>query len=452
MCFVMTALNIRQSMRLPVVVQTETTAKGLTSKIFPEPTFIDLRNLLSSDIYSAAWWMSRHRFNQVALAVSSLEAATFEAISKAGKGHLDVRMTVDFLDYSVEHVSNWYKMIGTDSGLAFAARTYLNYVSKHRAGNSFTQIDSFMNTTIAVVPFGVPDGTSEAMQDVMVSVLSATVTALLQHAVKRVVVVGYFNLDSTLVVRVFNLLSNRRLSFDEKSLPFQDFYVGSSEVAFVHTTNVKSHHLATNVPHGALKGLQEELRFGEDNSLQTTPHPNNDTIGSFLGRNFQATDFEYVYFTEPDQMLHARLASSFWKEMDDNRIIIPHRLQPIPHPDDLINVTIPEYWHLKSMPSNHSAPISLDRSIDDDACCDFPDDYGKQTCNNFWWICDFEIVNGNFSYFEAFEFIKLTTQGTGIVTLAGNCHGRICRVKRHGRGTCTPLSSSNQNVSTTMVE
>jgi hypothetical protein len=429
---------------LPDTTRTTTTTGIPSKKLFPEPpAFIDPKDLSSLDTYAAAWWMSRQRFNKVELTVVNLESASYDAIRNAGNGRDDVLMTADWLDYCVEHLSKWYKMIGTASGLALAENTYLTYVNRQRttfAGSPpFTIIDSFMNTTIAVVPMGVSDHTSQPMQNVMVAALAATITSLLQHSVKRVVVVGHFKLDSKLTTKVFKLLSDDRVPFNNKRkepIPFQDFYIGSSQLAFVHTTNVNSTFVVPNVPHGALKGLQEELRFEANPSHHTSPHPNNDTTGRFLGQTFKATDFEYVYFTEPDQILHARLASNFGRQMNDNRVIIPHRLNPFPHPEDLVNITLPE--DMKSLPTNHSPAIYLDNSMEDDACCDYTDDYGKRTCENFWWLCDYMSPNGSFSYFEPFEFIKLSPQGTGIVTLAGSEHGRICRVKRHGRGTCTP--------------
>ena len=135
--------------------------------------------------------------------------------------------------------------------------------------------------------------------------------------------------------------------------------------------------------------------------------------------------------TEADQILHARLSVAFEEEMRSGQVIVPHRLQPIPHSKDIRTFS---NKHLYG-DEYHAPPISLSRSLDADACCDTLEHYGERTCENFWWVCGYD--TGNFSYFEPFEFIQLTQGGTGIVTLAGNEHGRMCRVKRNGRRQCS---------------
>jgi len=56
-----------------------------------------------------------------------------------------------------------------------------------------------------------------------------------------------------------------------------------------------------------------------------------------------ATDFGYSFLTEADQILQARLSNAFLEQLQQDLVVVPHRLQPIPHPDDLQGVTLPDF-------------------------------------------------------------------------------------------------------------
>ncbi len=399
-------------------------------------------NLRERDVFAASWWMRRERFLQTKVRnIVGVEQDAFIPILSAGRGRKDVRMTKDWLDFSLEHMSKWQKLIGTTTpGNSLVANILRKYSSKREPGSSFTILDTFMNTTLAVIPLGVNDKASGKVQDVWAAFLTATITSLLQHGIKRIVVVGYYNMDAILTSRVFSYFIEKaqgsaaiaKLTVGE--LPSQSYYIELTELGFVHTTNVVTSKVIVNVPKGALIGLLEEFEAKTDPRNTTANlHPNNDTIGSYLGWSHVSTDFDHVFLTEGDQVLHARLSPLFLQELQHNRVFVPHRLQPIPHKDDLKPILKP--GSLKQLPENHPPVIDLTNSLTIDACCDSPEPYGQKTCESFWWICGYE-GKSNFSYLDIFDFIRLSPGGTGVVSLAGNAHGRRCIAKPNGRGTC----------------
>ncbi|KAG7371549.1 hypothetical protein IV203_020119 [Nitzschia inconspicua] len=72
------------------------------------------------EVYSAAWWQSVKRCLEVPIdEITSLEGATYIPVLESGRGSDDARMTVDYMDFMVEHLSHWYKWPGDDV-LAYA--------------------------------------------------------------------------------------------------------------------------------------------------------------------------------------------------------------------------------------------------------------------------------------------------------------------------------------------
>jgi len=242
--------------------------------------------------------------------------------------------------------------------------------------------------------------------------LAATITSLLKQGIARIVVVGYYQADTNLTAQVFTVLSQKPI------LPADQFetMVDSTELAFVHTDDVNSTLIRRNVPKGALKGLQDAM------AGRTAPEP-------YLGHHQSPVNrFKYVYLTEADQILNARLSADFLSELDEGRIIIPHRLQPIPHPSDMDGLD----HRLKHLPPAKNV-VQLNAATD--ACCDAGDRLVERgnLCNNFWWICGFE--TGNFSYLEKYKFMTLA-EGTGIISLSSTAHSRRCIPSVNGRGGC----------------
>ena len=115
-------------------------------------------------------------------------------------------------------------------------------------------------------------------------------------------------------------------------------------------------------------------------------------------------------------------------QQPNNGILIPHRVQPMLHPQDLHGLKLAR--HVNSLPG-HKTVIALDSSRGD-GCCDtgqFQKGY-KAVCKSLWYQCDYYTKNATFAHLDEYDFISLTT-GTGIVALAGNQHSRRCIPKRN---------------------
>ena len=52
--------------------------------------------------------------------------------------------------------------------------------------------------------------------------------------------------------------------------------------------------------------------------------------------------FDYVYYSEADQVLHTRNARFMLSVVDENTYVSPHRMQPIAHPSDMPSLSTPE--------------------------------------------------------------------------------------------------------------
>ena len=132
--------------------------------------------------------------------------------------------------------------------------------------------------------------------------------------------------------------------------------------------------------------------------------------------------------------------------------MVPHRLQPIPHESDVRGA--PERWSYLPEVAEFKEVLELDASEDAankaDSCCDEykgPDwKPGRapslpNKCNNFWYMCDFHpekeaasVVNDRTRVHDKYELHKQLkpyqlirlVQGTGIVHLASQEHGRRC--------------------------
>lgn len=246
-------------------------------------------------------------------------------------------MTRDYLDFSVEHLSKWWRMGGDDDApaiMAFAIGKLQGLVQKALQKPP----SSLMNTTLAILPFHMDanrGGTEEKME---IIALAATMASLLQHGVGRILVVGYSQTDKKCAQIAFQQVlrygrdehnMTTTSSYDAPQSTLEQFDLpysvnrGSTELVFVYATDMNSTEGGSNVPKGALKGLHTALLNGTNSTI-------------WLGES--PSKFKNIYFTEPDQILNARLTPHFIREIVQGKIMIPHRLQPIPHPLDLAGI------------------------------------------------------------------------------------------------------------------
>jgi hypothetical protein len=446
--------------------------------------FIPYQNLQKEappDFFSAAWWQNKERFLKLDIDkyIQTVEDDATKPVLKVGNGIKDCRMPKDWLDFCVEHLSKWWKVDRRNYTMYYAIGKLQIYVqSSLRSMSSSTSLQSTptstgeMSSTLAVIPVGV-NTNDDITRQVWVMGLAATITSLLKHGVGRVVVVGYYKYDPILTRKAFRYilrhhpeyqqyqyeLKNNKsatttaatnnmtnyfipeLNYDTNISIHEPFSVkyGETELAYVNTNDVKTNHVATNIPKGALKGLKTAL----------TGNTTSDDIIAWLGSN-NHDKYKYIYLTEADQILNTRLDSStgpaFKKELDDGRIIVPHRLQPIPHALDLDGIALPPPGPNSKREPNKSSVIHglseteefvHDLDIQTDSCCDTnqrlssKEKYGMTA---FWWMHGFG-KDTTFDYLKEYEFMRLI-HGTGIVHLAATPHSRKCHPMINERNTC----------------
>lgn len=367
------------------------------------------------DVFAASWWQSVERFLQLDTeTIKTVEDDSFAPVLRAGRGFEDSRMALDWLDFSIEHLSKWWKLLD-EGGLSYGTGKLQAYVQRVMTNK---QDSSEMESTLAVIPYGVSTHDPRAQQLWFTS-LAATIASLIRHGVGRVVVVGYYTADTKLTKKAFDLLLHYEDDATDIEVHENESFsttVGMTQLAYVRTADVNSTYIPINVPKGALKGLQQAIRGMKEDPQQwigTTPEK-----------------YKYIYLTEADQILHARLSADFPLTMDEGRIIIPHRLQPIPHPLDLEGSVSESTQLLPSDQFSHVHELS-----GFDSCCDTTEKPGRQhypPCGGFWWTCGFR-SSRNHSRISSYDLMRLS-DGTGIVSLASTEHSRKCIPKKKDGG------------------
>jgi len=327
------------------------------------------------------------------------------------------RQTRDWLDFSVEHLSIFWKHFARKSDdsdemvYSVIEQTLDRYVDGTKALN--IPLGSAAPTTIAVLPFFAMDNETEAA--IKEKALGATLVSLWRIGIGRSVVVACSEDEKRMVGRVFESLRPKM-----KEHPMQTAF-----------------HLATNLteedkelmPKVALEGLKTAMlgNFSKNG------------IEEWLG--LDPDRWEFVYFSEPDLILHARQSAmvSIRQELERGGALSAHRFMPLPH-----QRSFPGYSRLdKVIPD--IGPFSTIHELDGlsgDACCDagiyYPSNPMDPTkpieffpCRYMWWRCGFFQRSKNYS---------------DIATVA-KLHRHVPHplISLHG-GTGFPLIHNNQKV------
>lgn len=245
--------------------------------------------------------------------------------------------------------------------------------------------------------------------------------SLIRAGFGRVVIVGYKDDDADVVQEAFHLLHSSNGNGGDNDSPSQAM-IGSTEIAYVKATTkeVTSRHTAINLVKGALMGLQNALNGNMDETRAR----------EWLGSNHGASHWKYVYLTEPDTILETRPSTlvQLKDALDKGMILMPHRLQPLPHESDVKGMKNP----VKFVPATAKfAPVVDLNALENGSCCDeYRGTYkpwkrhGKCESTIFWWQCGFN-KNRDHSRLQDYQLIRLES-GTGVVNLAATEHGRCC--------------------------
>jgi hypothetical protein len=270
---------------------------------------------LGMDTFSAAWFMSRQSFMGVNVShIQSLEGACFAVYWDRDDA---VRMPLDYMDFAVEHGSQWWKTMGCPQDAEAASvtvSTYRAYVRKHVHGRPARKVQraSILQPTIALVAFSqnpldqpYPETPTERTKDrereVTVSSLAATLASLIRIRLGRILVVGHADHDAAVVAEAFRFLAQAEAEIDsansQSSAP-QANVLGTS-LAYVRAAREMmmdgGEDVKENVPKGAIAGLQHALQGLDEDWTQ-----------KWLGKNKSADDWQYVYYTEQDSVLQTR--------------------------------------------------------------------------------------------------------------------------------------------------
>jgi hypothetical protein len=386
-----------------------------------------------NDPYSGMWWQDLEHFHLInAGQLGHLEAASFIAFHHKRGSSSRVRMTRDWFDLAVEHLSMYhrhFRLSREKTGIPFERikSQLLGYIQKAKAYP--LEKDAAPASTIVLCAFNVKKmmkkgphyHTGENENQVRIHSLAATLASLWQVGMGRIVVVGGQAEDEEAAKVAFDLIRGKTNSSMELS-----FVISSNA-----TTGLDDNDLT---PKQAIGGLQVALN-GKFNASHTQ---------EWLGDNPKR--WKYVYFTEPDLILSSRPGSisalSF--QLQSGNILAGHRLQPIPHELDF-----PGFKALsKVVPAvgRFAASAITDVDTAEYACCDAgnlrPGRLMSQPeCNGFWWQCGFKMRGKNYSQKEdvydahrrkvPYTWLRLST-GTGSVMMAATEHARQCTLIRHG--------------------
>ena len=447
------------------------------------------------DCFSASWWQSKDRFlrtfNASRFGPRRVEWAALHAILPYRR---ELRMTSDWLKFSVEHMSKAWKMSGFEA--QNETQSYRLYVEKFldyidRTSSSMNGNDSNNNNkerndisktidrqhhqtsspspstamlrTIAVIPFIPYRSTKNETRGKVLTTtsLGATLMSLIRLKCGRVLVVvdqkDFDNVSASIMEATKQLLQDHQpnvVVHRRRGLEsfFNNLKLSSIDpvLAVVNQTNTFEYQVdqteiglvvvncteddgtkfrwIRNVPKAALLGLKKAF---EATDLSHTRQ----WLGHSTSRNYK-DKWNYTYLTEPDSILHARdqALPAFTRELENGNIMVPHRLQPIPHENDLPDYNFPG----KVLPAQGN--FSIIESLGSDAmCCDAgpsaPGWVKFNVCSAAWWECGFIREEGKgrnqgnrserHFRLQDYQFMELQA-GTRIVSLAGSNHGRRC--------------------------
>lgn len=420
------------------------------------------------DAFSASWWQSTAKFLASDLFQSTVgpspEGASFEVLKKHAA---DVRMTRDWLDLSVEHMSKWAKvMMDYDSKRKLMNETQTKLLLKtieEKLVNIFKgyvhsndRIDFFDRlpleyelvgkSTIAVMAY------MPSSSELSTWTLASTLLSLMQVGMGRIIVSGNQQSDEVPVRKAFSIVKN----VTQTSWPRNQW----TQLEFCTCANATTPS-GFNIPGAAL------LRF-----RQVFENKVPDSISEcWLGPGGSREKWKYVYLSEPDLVLTTKLGAlpELGRALQSGQVLAPHRIQPLPHASDLTNMArmmneytenalaqfvIPnappfeEVVEIDSFSAYNDNSFSTSSSFD--SCCDrgsYKPYLFYEKCQDFWWKCGYSEMGKNDPSIDSLQedpengmsqvvtahkrlmgylpFMRLK-RGTGVVYATAE-HGKTCR-------------------------
>jgi hypothetical protein len=386
-----------------------------------------------NEMYSGMWWQNRTVFlTDHFERITSSEGASFAAFNRQGqKPGGGVRLTRDWLDMMVEHLSKYVKHLDSHYNKQLAVRERLveimqNYI--HNAvgypTNEETEEELAVHSTIAILPLKA--AAEEPENELIVLEMGATLVSLWKVGIGRAIVVGLSESEQKLAQDTFALLKEK-------------LAIRPMELAYVQTVAATIEE-SLLVPRVALVGLQKVME-----SDNTDAAAQQAWLGSDPSR------WKYVYFTEPDLILQTRLSalSAITQVLKEGKLMAAHRLELIPHQRDIPQID--DYRFV--LPDTESFANITQLGIND-VCCDqgkyYPANRDDTTtpesmngvCPDFWLRCGFDRKDKDYKdpavivelhrRLLQYPFFSLPS-GTGVPLVSE--HQRMC-VPRHGPANC----------------
>ena len=399
----------------------------------------------NGDIYSGMWWQSIPSMLQTNYSkLGFLEAVSF----KSFQNNKRVVQTVDWLDVNVEHLSKYVKYFsGSEVEEDRVAELIYGYIERTKL--EVYDVQPAISSTIAILPLRVSSLEKKNQVRLLQLQLTATLASLWAAGFPRALVVGVSHNESIAAKESFDLLE------EHLAIQFMDL-----KYIQIDTTDMKL------VPKVALARFQEIIM--QSNKQQDTPI-NRTEQTEWLGKS-NVFKWKYVYFTEPDLILHIRPEAipSISLELERGHIINAHRLQPLPHiqqfsyileginsshPNKALKIRNKVLPNAASFGSIHSLNPSSG-----DVCCDQGKFYPSHIDNPtspaikrkgcwLWEFCgfgpntnhsDWNAIVKNHELLVMHPFLSLE-QGTRIPVVH---HGqRVCTARRDGT-ICSNLDSN----------
>jgi len=348
------------------------------------------------DLFSASWLMNVRQFMGINVnRIATCEDGCFQPFRQCSN---DVRMTRDWLECAVEHMSKWWKIVD----IFRHQQTLEAFIEKldgfgHESATE-TPSAEFRNTIaiIAFMPFGGETIKGQG-QALTIAMLKACLRSLSRYGIGRIVVAVPSKTDRDTYERLVPAM------------------LGETTVVFRAVSIVRTRFVTTNMPYAAIVGLQRAFRSDVD-----------DWLGS-------ESRWSSVYLTEPDTLLHLKpqvLPDLMSGVLNDGWIFSPHRLQPIPHASDLSFplspvVVVPDNEDHKVITVDSYETCLWDSGNDRPYGAKHTNPQKPKRCGSFWYMCGF--LNGDHTSIRSYDLMRLT-HGIGITMLMGSEHGRQCHL------------------------
>eukprot|EP00550_Attheya_septentrionalis_P009202 CAMPEP_0198286760 /NCGR_PEP_ID=MMETSP1449-20131203/5739_1 /TAXON_ID=420275 /ORGANISM="Attheya septentrionalis, Strain CCMP2084" /LENGTH=310 /DNA_ID=CAMNT_0043984555 /DNA_START=221 /DNA_END=1150 /DNA_ORIENTATION=+ len=242
-----------------------------------------------ADYFSGTWYMPIQNFRSLnPKDINNLEDATTKAFWQNIE---DVRMTVDWLDFAVEHMSRWYKKLdvlnanNNDVAINKITGNFLKYMqatpartkalmvamckskSAPSTTSTSTTVRPLLHPTISVISFGPilkKNSTPlemERSRNLTITTLGATITSLLRVGFGQVVCTGIDDIDEIFVMDTFDLIRRQYEDYFAMNHDNGDAIL-TTELAYVRITDkemYKYKYKDVNRPKASIYGLQKAL-------------------------------------------------------------------------------------------------------------------------------------------------------------------------------------------------